>query len=91
MAAAGIEIGAHAYSHADLGMMTDPGLLRYQVVAAKEELQDVLGRGGMGVVYRATDHLTGDTVVLKHVTAAPADLMFGSRGTDDSNLAQARK
>ena len=44
MAAAGIEIGAHAYTHADLGAIADPRLLRYEVVAAKEELQTALGR-----------------------------------------------
>ena len=44
MAAAGIEIGAHAYTHADLGAITDPRLLRYEVVTAKEELEAVLGR-----------------------------------------------
>lgn len=44
MAEAGIEIGAHTYSHADLGRITDPRLLHYEVVAAKEELQAVLGQ-----------------------------------------------
>ena len=44
MAAAGIEIGVHAYTHADLGPITDPRLLHYQVVAAREELQNVLRR-----------------------------------------------
>ena len=44
MAAAGIEIGAHAYTHADLGPITDPRLLRHEVVAAKEELEAALGR-----------------------------------------------
>ncbi len=44
MAAAGIEIGVHAYTHVDLGAITDPRLLRYEVLTSKEELQRVLGR-----------------------------------------------
>jgi serine/threonine protein kinase len=52
-------------------------------------LQEVLGRGGLGVVYRAVDHLIGNTVALKHVTTAPADLMFSSSGTDDADSNQA--
>ncbi len=44
MAAAGVEIGAHAYTHLDLGAIADPRLLRYEVVAAKEDLQAALGR-----------------------------------------------
>jgi tetratricopeptide (TPR) repeat protein len=49
-------------------------------------LHDVIGRGGMGAVYLATDRLTDSTVALKHVTTAPADLMFASRGDDSSDL-----
>ena len=44
MAAAGIEIGAHGYTHANLGPIADPRLLRHEVVAAKEELEAALGR-----------------------------------------------
>ena len=44
MAAAGVEIGGHAYTHADLGAITDPRLLHQEVVTAKEDLQKALGR-----------------------------------------------
>lgn len=44
MAAAGVEIGAHAYTHADLGPIHDPRLLRYEVVTAREELQAAIDR-----------------------------------------------
>ncbi len=44
MAAAGIEIGSHAYTHVDLGAVTDPRLLHYEIVTAGEELQAAIGR-----------------------------------------------
>ena len=44
MAAAGVEIGAHTFTHADLGLITDPRLLHYEVVAAKEALEEAIGR-----------------------------------------------
>jgi len=44
MAAAGIEIGAHAFTHANLGAITDRQLLHHEVVAAREELQKAIGR-----------------------------------------------
>jgi peptidoglycan/xylan/chitin deacetylase (PgdA/CDA1 family) len=43
MAAAGIEIGAHTYTHADLGPITDRRLLHYEIVRAGEDLQRAIG------------------------------------------------
>jgi len=43
MAASGIEIGVHAYTHSDLGAETDPRRLHHEIVAAKEKLDEVLG------------------------------------------------
>jgi peptidoglycan/xylan/chitin deacetylase (PgdA/CDA1 family) len=44
MAAAGIEIGAHTYSHTDLGRITDEQVLHREIVDAGEELAQLLGR-----------------------------------------------
>ncbi len=44
MAAAGVEIGAHGYTHADLGNLADRDALRREIVASKEHLQATLGR-----------------------------------------------
>jgi len=44
MAAAGIEIGAHTYTHADLGSVRDPDKMRYEVVAAGKDLEDAVGQ-----------------------------------------------
>ncbi|MCI0709669.1 MAG: protein kinase, partial [Chloroflexi bacterium] len=46
------------------------------------DLQDMLGAGGMGEVFRARDILTGETVALKRVTTDPERLMHGSRSND---------
>ncbi len=43
MAGAGIEIGAHTYSHPDLAKLTDPVLLHRELVVARQELQVVIG------------------------------------------------
>ncbi len=44
MAAAGIEIASHGYTHADLGRITSRGPLHREVVTAGRELEDLLGR-----------------------------------------------
>jgi peptidoglycan/xylan/chitin deacetylase (PgdA/CDA1 family) len=44
MARAGIEIGAHTYSHADMGQVTDPAVLRRELVVARQELGVAIGR-----------------------------------------------
>ncbi|MCP4284606.1 MAG: hypothetical protein GY792_09165, partial [Gammaproteobacteria bacterium] len=44
------------------------------IVNGRYQLQDKLGKGGMGIVHRAHDRLTGSTVALKQVQV-PADLL----------------
>ncbi len=44
MARAGIEIGAHTYSHPDLGKVTDAALLHKELVVARQELSAAIGR-----------------------------------------------
>jgi peptidoglycan/xylan/chitin deacetylase (PgdA/CDA1 family) len=44
MANAGIEIGAHTFTHSDLGAIHDPRLLEYEVVTAGEELARLIQR-----------------------------------------------
>ena len=58
-------------------------------------LHEALGQGAMGVVYRATDRLTGEVVAVKQVTVAREDLIFASRsaveGAEEIKLALARE
>src|SRR5260221_10817232 len=49
-------------------------------------LQEKLGEGGMGAVYRATDRLTGQTVGLKSVLTTTNELLFSSKPDDSTNL-----
>lgn len=44
MADAGIEIGGHAYTHADLGAIEDRRLLHFEIADAGFQLQQLLGR-----------------------------------------------
>ncbi len=44
MSAAGIEIGAHTYDHADLGTLSDPAALLREIVTARQELSSALGQ-----------------------------------------------
>ena len=44
MAGAGVEIGAHTYSHADMGRLTDPVGLHRELVVARDDLSTAVGR-----------------------------------------------
>ena len=50
-----------------------------ELIGNRYHLIERLGEGGMGVIYRAQDRLSGETVVLKRITASPGQLQFASR------------
>jgi tetratricopeptide (TPR) repeat protein len=52
-----------------------------QTIGKRYILQEKLGQGGMGAVYRALDRLTGQQVALKHVTLEKENLRFASHAT----------
>ncbi len=51
-----------------------------QLIGNRYQLADKLGAGNMGVVYRAIDRLTGNTIALKRVTVSGDQLRFASQG-----------
>ncbi|MCU0499782.1 MAG: tetratricopeptide repeat protein [Anaerolineae bacterium] len=59
---------------------------------ARYLLQDTLGKGGMGIVYRAWDRLSGQAVALKQVLLSTEQLSFNSRNESlDFRMALARE
>ena len=59
-------------------------------ISGRYVLQEKLNEGGMGIVYRATDRLTQQTIALKRVTVPGKQLEFATRishgKTDDFRL-----
>ena len=55
------------------------------MINGRYALDNKLGQGGMGIVHRATDRLTGETVALKQVFMPVQHLLFASRPASQSN------
>ena len=66
-----------------------------QIISQRYRLLNSLGQGGMGIVHRTLDRLTGQHVALKQVLVATQNLVFNSRGevadTDGLLLALAQE
>ena len=56
-----------------------------QLISDRYQLQDQLGAGAMGTVYRAKDRLTGNTVALKRVALPGDKLDFALRVSQDTD------
>ena len=56
-----------------------------QMINDRYALHNKLGQGGMGIVHRATDRLTGEIVALKQVFLPVEQLLFNSRPASQTN------
>ncbi|MCA9997169.1 MAG: protein kinase [Anaerolineales bacterium] len=57
------------------------------MINGRYQLHEKIGQGGMGIVHRATDRLTGEIVALKQVFLPVEQIMFSSRPISQSNRA----
>lgn len=89
-AGSGLKTGTWLYNRAELwfGGMAHMS----ELIGNRYHLIERLGEGGMGVIYRAQDRLSGQIIALKRITAAPGQLQFASlRDTKEFRLALAQE
>ncbi|MEZ4513687.1 MAG: tetratricopeptide repeat protein [Chloroflexota bacterium] len=55
------------------------------MINGRYHLHNKIGQGGMGIVHRATDRLTGEIVALKQVFLPVEQIMFASKPISQSN------
>ena len=67
-------------------MTTDHFLPPDTLIINRYRIRNMIGRGGMGAVYRAFDRLIGEDVALKHVTVPNIQLRFASQTPDASEV-----
>lgn len=58
--------------------------MSHQLINGRYTLHEKIGQGGMGIVYRATDRLAGQTIALKQVFVPVSQLFFASRSAAKS-------